>query len=123
MTNSQESKMGYDEIYYDKLKTAELFNSECALCGKNIKDQDTRKRKRKRIAFTFHHLFYNKGEKTAKDFKYTDDYNKYILPIVRKNPNQFALLHNKCHTAVTWALRFNDEKWVKLSLLRKANTN
>ena len=49
--------MVYDEIYYDKLKTAELFNSECALCGKNIKDQDTRKRKRKRIAFTFHHLF------------------------------------------------------------------
>ena len=104
----------FDKTYLDKINVAKLFGSKCALCGRKIALGTKRK-----INFTFHHFSYNPDEKNYRDFKNSEKYNEYILPIVKKNPKIFALLHRKCHYSVEMAKKYADKKWQKLSFLRR----
>ena len=104
----------FDKTYLDKLKIAKIFGSKCELCTKKI----TLTKKRK-INFTFHHYTYDPKQKNYKDFKNSKLYNEYILPLVKKNPSNFALLHRKCHYSVEMAKKYSDKKWNKLSFLRR----
>lgn len=67
-------------------RVAKLFNSECYICKKNFGKH-----------FNFHHIEYRKDEKIYKDFKNGTYYNEYVLPIIEKNPDKFALLCKSCH--------------------------
>ena len=52
--------------------------------------------------------------KYTKTFKTTYDYNLYILPIVDKDPNRFALLCKGHHTLVEKLKRFKLDKLERL---------
>ena len=104
----------FDQTYLNKINVAKLFGSKCSLCGRKIALGTKRK-----INFTYHHFSYNPNEKIYKDFKNSKEYNEYILPIVIKNPKNFALLHRKCHYSVEMAKKYSDKKWKRLSHLRK----
>jgi len=104
----------FDRTYLNKINVAKLFGSKCSLCGKKITLT-----KKKKINFTFHHFSYNPNEKSYKNFKNSKTYNEYILPIVKRNPANFALLHKRCHYSVEMAKKYSDKKWQRLNYLRK----
>ncbi|MCZ6582602.1 MAG: hypothetical protein O6761_05450 [Thaumarchaeota archaeon] len=73
----------------DKSKTAQIFGSKCIGCGKKYNS-----------SFAFHHLWYIENEKIYKDFKTTEDYNLYILPIINRNRERFRLVCGDCHAII-----------------------
>lgn len=78
-----------DKMYALKYEVSKIFNSECFVC-----------RKRYGRGFLYHHLKYFFNEKIYRDFRSTIDYNNYILPIVKENPDRFLLLCSPCHTTL-----------------------
>jgi len=66
------------------------FEEKCFVCKKLIKK-----------GLSFHHVGYRKDEKRHSNFKSWIEYNEYVLPIIQKNPNRFALLCQKCHRLVS----------------------
>lgn len=92
-----------------------LFKSRCWICQEPYTPDE---------AFTFHHLDYMEGEKTYDDFRLSNgrpdklNYYKYLIPIIKKNPKRFKLLHHKHHwMAETWARLkpSNFERMVKVA--------
>ena len=86
-----------------KIAAKKQFDLKCKVCHKKYGK-----------FFTFHHKQYIAGEKIYKDFKTTYDYNLYILPIVDKDPNRFALLCKGHHTLVEKLKRFKLDKLERL---------
>jgi len=87
----------------EKREVAKLFNSECFVCKRPFGK-----------GFTFHHLKYIQGEKTYRDFDDNADYQRYILPIVRAQPQRFLLLCKKHHSALEKLKRFKKETLTRL---------
>lgn len=91
------------EIRAKKAEAAKLFGSKCFICERKFGK-----------GFTFHHLYYKIGEKTYRDFKNGDDYNEYIVEIVKKNPRQFILLCRKHHIVLEWMLMYKEATFKRL---------
>jgi len=66
------------------------FDGVCFVCKKSIHK-----------GFNFHHIGYRINEKKHSDFKSWVEYNEYVLPIIQKLPEKFALLCHKCHRLVS----------------------
>ena len=106
-------KRELDLLFFSILK---LFQSKCWICkGKyNLHE-----------AFTIHHKKYLPDEKIYSDFKtpsgYPDklNYYRYLIPIVRKDPKRFLLLHHKCHYSLGFICRFGEPKLKRLLLARR----
>ena len=88
--------------------TAKLFNNICYVCEKKFGGK-----------FHFHHVQYRNGELKYSDFKSWVQYNEYVLPIIQKIPDKFALLCNTCHRLISilQSIRNGDrfERLVKLA--------
>ncbi len=74
---------------------------------------------------TFHHIKYNKNEKTHSDFPHGYggilQYYEYLKPIIKKNPKRFAYLCNPHHQTVTKLLQFSEDKQDRIfKLVRKS---
>lgn len=99
-----------DKIKLERKQVAKLFDGECNVCIKKFGK-----------GFHFHHISYREEEKTYKDFKdhlnqqqNWIDYTKYVLPIIRKYPDEFALLCQKHHKFVEMLIKLKDDKFEKL---------
>jgi hypothetical protein len=68
---------------------ATYFDSRCYVCHKKYGKN-----------FKFHHLTYRVDEKTYRDFKNSNDYQLYILPIIEKRVLDFELLCDSHHYMV-----------------------
>ena len=75
-----------EELRQYREKVAKIYDSQCTVCGKKFGKY-----------FAFHHLSYRDDEKTYRDFKNQDDYQRYILPIIQKRPKDFVLLCRPHH--------------------------
>ena len=69
--------------------------------------------------FVFHHKWYLDSDKIYSDFKHTYAYNEYVLPIVKKDPNRFALLCKKHHKVVEILKMFKKENFERLIRVTK----
>lgn len=96
-------KHRWEELKLQKKITSKLFGGKCYVChrpwGKG---------------FTFHHKKYISGEKTYSDFATPREYYEYLLPIIRKYPNRFAVVCSKHHRAVELGKKYKLETWQRL---------
>lgn len=99
-----------EKIKEERRQVAILFGSICSVCSKPFGK-----------AFHFHHVSYREGEKTYKCFKEHSsqqrnwiDYTNYILPIIKKYPEEFALLCQKHHKFVEMLIKLKEDKFEKL---------
>ena len=88
------------------------FDLKCAVCHRKYGKY-----------FVFHHKRYLNSDKIYSDFKDTYAYNEYVLPIVRKDPNRFALLCKKHHTSVERLKMFTKENFERLIKVAKESRN
>lgn len=82
-----------NKIKHIKIKRAQvgaLLGNKCNLCLKKFGKN-----------FHFHHIGYRYNEKRHSDFKSWIKYNEYVLPIIQKLPEKFALLCNTCHRLIS----------------------
>ena len=79
-----------NKIKIKRKKVATLLGGRCILCLKKFGAN-----------FHFHHIGYRKDEKRHSDFKSWINYNEYVLPIINKIPEKFALLCNTCHRLIS----------------------
>ena len=86
------------KIKLKRKQVAELLGGKCILCLKNFGKN-----------FHFHHIVYRKGEKRHSDFKSWISYNEYVLPIISRNYQRFALLCNTCHRLVSILQSIKDD--------------
>lgn len=84
------------------------FDLKCAVCHRKYGKY-----------FVFHHKRYITGDKIYSDFKHTHAYNEYVLPIIKKDPNRFALLCKKHHKVVEMLKMFKDENFERLIKVTK----
>ncbi len=78
------------EIKQKREQTAILFGNKCQMCLKKFgKD------------FHFHHIGYRDDERKHSDFSSHYEYSLYVLPIIQKIPDEFALMCKKCHHLIT----------------------
>lgn len=93
------------ELFAWKGRVANLkqFKGVCFVCHKKFGKR-----------FLFHHLTYIEGEKTYRDFTNSEDYQRYILPIVEANPQRFMLLCHKHHSVLEKLKRFKEENLNRL---------
>ena len=93
----------------EKKKVAALprFKSRCSLCFKKFGRY-----------FTFHHLWYVKGEPYFSDFNDNTKYQLAVLPFVKKNPPQFLLLCRVHHHYLEWAKKCGDPLWRRICRAR-----
>ena len=96
----------------DKLKrevaAMPQFDLKCAVCHRKFGKY-----------FVFHHKRYITGDKIYSDFKDTYAYNEYVLPVIKKDPNRFALLCKKHHKVVEMLKMFradNFERLIKVAI-------
>ena len=102
-----------DKIKIRRKETAGLFDSKCLVCAKKFGK-----------SFHFHHIKYYENEKKYSDFnKHSSsqmnwmDYQDYILPIIQKRSEGFALLCNSHHRFVEFMISFKLERLVKIVTL------
>jgi len=88
------------------------FDLKCAVCHRKYGKY-----------FVFHHKKYITSDKIYSDFKDTYAYNEYVLPIIRKDPNRFALLCKKHHTSVERLKMFSPENFERLIKVAKESRN
>ena len=74
------------------------FNSKCYVCHKKFT---------KKGGFSYHHLWYNPGQKYYKDFADPLQYNIELKKQVNSNPEQFLLVCSKHHMAIERLKRWN----------------
>jgi len=79
-----------NEIKLKRKQVAILLGGKCILCLKKFGKN-----------FHFHHIQYRVGEKKHSDFTSWTSYNEYVLPIIQKIPEKFALLCNTCHRLIS----------------------
>lgn len=78
------------EIKAKRKQIATLLGSKCVLCLKKAGK-----------GTSFHHIGYREGEKRHSDFTSWVQYNEYVLPIINKIPEKFALLCITCHRLIS----------------------
>ncbi len=88
------------------------FDLKCAVCHRKYGKY-----------FVFHHKTYLNSDKIYSDFKDTYAYNEYVLPIIKKDPNRFALLCKKHHTSVERLKMFTKENFERLIKLAIESRN
>lgn len=93
-----------------KMETAKLFGGKCAVCHK-----------RYGRGFTFHHIRYAVGDKKYSDFRSNEKYNEYVLGIVAREPNRFALLCQGHHRMVEMLKLLKHDKYERLLDLVKVS--
>lgn len=71
-----------------RLTALRLFGGKCFICSKQYSQ-----------GFLFHHMKY-KNDLKYKNFRTTEDYNEYIIPIIEKDPERFVLLCSPCHAKI-----------------------
>lgn len=79
-----------DKIKLKRKSVAILFGNKCNVCLKKFGKN-----------FHFHHIRYRVNEKIYSDFNTWEQYNEYVLPIIEKLPQKFALLCKKCHRLIS----------------------
>ena len=79
------------------------FDLKCAVCHRKFGKY-----------FVFHHIRYLDSDKIYSDFSDTFAYNEYVLPIIKKDPNRFALLCKKHHKVVEMLKMFKKENYERL---------
>lgn len=84
------------------------FDGKCYVCGKKFGKY-----------FLFHHKRYLNSDKIWSDFKDSWSYNLYVLPVIKNDPNRFALLCKKHHQSVEMLKRFKPENLERLIKLVK----
>jgi len=85
-------------IKEERKKVASLLGGACMVCLKKFGKN-----------FHFHHIVYRKDEKKHSDFNSWYLYNLYILPIIKKFPDRFALLCKTCHQLITILQAIKDD--------------
>ena len=88
------------------------FDLKCGVCHRKYG-----------IYFVFHHKQYIDSDKIYSDFKDTYAYNEYVLPIIKKDPNRFALLCKKHHTSIERLKMFTPENFERLIRIAKESRN
>ena len=86
------------KIKLKRKQVAELLGGKCILCLKKFGKN-----------FHFHHIQYRIGEKIHSDFNTWTQYNEYVLPIIQKIPEKFALLCHKCHRLISILQSIKDD--------------
>ena len=86
-----------------KQQVAELYDNVCYVCNSKFSRY-----------FVFHHKRYHDKELTYRDFKSSIDYNNYILKIVKKRPDDFALLCRKHHRTVEILKQFSPYRFERV---------
>jgi len=84
------------------------FDGKCFVCNKKFGKW-----------FVFHHKKYLNSDKIYSDFKDSWSYNEYVLPIIKRDPNRFALLCKKHHQSVEMLKRFKKDNLDRLIKLVK----
>lgn len=84
------------------------FDLKCFVCNKKFGKY-----------FVFHHKKYLNSDKIYSDFKDSYAYNIYVLPIIKNDPNRFALLCKKHHQSVEVMKMFRLEVFDRLIKLIK----
>ena len=79
-----------DIIKERRMEASILFHSECYLCHKKYGKN-----------FQFHHITYRENEKKHSDFDSYYEYTMYVVSIICKRPDDFALLCKTCHYLIT----------------------
>ena len=97
-----------EKVLAIKSSLAKLYRSRCMMCGA----------KKSKSGFTFHHIWYESGEKTYRDFPNPLAYYEYLAPLIRANTGRFMLLCSDHHQALERACRYGDRMWRKLGRLR-----
>lgn len=92
-----------EQVFKLKEEAAKKYGSKCFVCGRKFGK-----------GFTFHHKYYVEGEKYYKDFANGEDYNEYIVKIVKRNPKQFLLLCYRHHFTVEMFKKYKKETLKKL---------
>ena len=72
--------------------------------------------KKSKGGMTFHHLWYEQGEKVYSDFKNTLEYYQYLEGQIKKNPNRFLYVCSVHHQAIERLARWkgkNRERLIK----------
>jgi len=87
------------------------FDGKCYVCGKKFGKW-----------FVFHHKRYLNSDKIYSDFKDSYSYNEYVLPVIKSDPNRFALLCKKHHQSVEMLKKFKPENLKKLIKLVDEST-
>lgn len=102
-------KADREELTQLFLSVVQLFGGICDICKQPLGPED---------AWVFHHRKYRvdrKGnllEKTYDDFRFPNgekdrlSYHRYLIPVIKKNPKRFQLIHNTHHHQATmyWAI-------------------
>jgi hypothetical protein len=86
------------EIKKKRKQIAILLDGKCVLCLKKFGKN-----------FHFHHIVYRKDEKKHSDFTSWVRYNEYVLPIIQRIPEKFALLCNTCHRLISILQSIKDD--------------
>ena len=86
-----------------KRVATKLFGNVCFVCNSRFSRY-----------FVFHHKRYHSTELTYRDFKSSIHYNDYILGIIEKRPNEFALLCKKHHHTVEILKRFSPNRFERV---------
>jgi len=87
------------------------FDGKCYVCGKKFGKW-----------FVFHHKRYLNSDKIYSDFKDSYAYNEYVLPVIKRDPNRFALLCKKHHQSVEMLKKFKPENLKRLIKLVDEST-
>ena len=99
------------------LQLGKNYHSKCYIC--NSPDSHWKKRR----GFTFHHLQYDRSEKTHSSFPKTSegklDYMIYLAPIILKFEKRFMYLCNKCHYALTSLIKYSESVYKRLLRARQ----
>tara|TARA_B100000029_G_scaffold212506_1_gene210533 strand:+ start:2000 stop:2395 length:396 start_codon:yes stop_codon:yes gene_type:complete len=100
----------------DKLKrevaSMPQFDLKCGVCHRKYGKY-----------FVFHHKQYLDSDKIYSDFSDTYAYNEYVLPIIKKDPNRFALLCKKHHTSIERLKMFTPENFERLIKIARESRN
>ncbi len=86
-----------ERVKIKRKQLQEKLGGTCYVCQKS-----------KLRGMSFHHIIYRKGGKIHSDFKNWISYNEYVLPIIEKFPDQFALLCITCHRLISILQRIKD---------------
>lgn len=100
------SKQSQQQIKLIKAALARLprFRSRCYVCHTA----------KSRSGFTFHHLWYEPGEPTYKDFKTPLQYYQNLQMLVRQNPKRFLYVCSDHHQAIERNARWGAKNFRRL---------
>ncbi len=100
----KKKKKQNQNIQRKKQQVAEkIYDNVCYVCNSKFSRY-----------FVFHHKRYYDKELTYRDFKSSIDYNNYILKIIKKRPQDFALLCRKHHRTIEILKQFSPYRFERI---------